>query len=272
MKALIKEYLQRADVLKGLSQKTLSSYALDLEQFASSVGYSLSALNTEKIYDFLKNFPNKRTLNRKLSCINGFLNFLQEKDLYTHKKLKSAKLPLNLPKYLSRDEIMRGLSLIDKSTIYGLRDYALILFLYASGARISEALNVKKQDFESGWLKITHAKGDKERLVPVARAALLAIDEFLASRDFFSEYVFTSYQKKQLSRISAFKIVKKYLNTSPHTLRHSFATSLVLGGADLRVVQELLGHSSINTTGIYTHIEKETLEQAVLRYHPMAAL
>jgi integrase/recombinase XerD len=167
---------------------------------------------------------------------------------------------------------MQGVELIDTSTWYGLRDKALILFLYATGMRISEALNTKKSDIENGWVTIPMAKGEKQRVVPVASVALEAIDEYLAKRPCNEDIIFVNKNCKQLSRISAFNITKKYLGVSPHVLRHSFATALVLGGADLRVVQDLLGHASLNTTQIYTHLQKEHLKDTVLKYHPLEDL
>lgn len=180
-----------------------------------------------------------------------------------------AKLPKDLPKYLSLDEIMSGLSLIDRATLAGKRDYALILFLYASGCRISEALSARRNDILDGWLKIRYAKGEKERMVPLAALAITALEEYLNASDLRSSHLWLNYRGTVLSRVSAYKIVKKYLGVSPHVLRHSFASSLIIGGADLRVVQELLGHSSLITTQIYTHIEQQALADTVKRYHPL---
>jgi integrase/recombinase XerD len=181
-----------------------------------------------------------------------------------------AKVPKNLPKYLSAEEIMRGLELIDRGTLQGLRDYALILFLYASGCRISEALKVERADVTEGWLKIRFAKGEKERVVPLAPVALEAQEAYLAEQRMSSSYLWLNYRGDPLSRVSAYKIVKKYLGVSPHVLRHSFASSLIIGGADLRVVQELLGHSSLETTQIYTHIQKQNLQETMRSYHPLS--
>jgi integrase/recombinase XerD len=180
-----------------------------------------------------------------------------------------AKVPKNLPKYLSADEILQGIELIDRSTVAGLRDYALILFLYASGCRISEALLAQRSDILEGWLKIRFAKGEKERVVPLAPVATEALGKYLEAQDLSSPYIWLNYKGDPLSRISAYKIVKKYLGVSPHVLRHSFASSLIIGGADLRVVQELLGHASLETTQIYTHIQKQNLEDTMTRYHPL---
>lgn len=271
MQKLIDEYLNYLKVIKGLNEKSLFAYESDLNQFNEYYKKDIEKIRSEDIYLFLQNFPNKRTLNRKLSSINNFLKFLvHESKLDSSPKLRAAKLPQKLPKYITDNEISDALDIIDTRDWLGLRDYALIIFMYATGCRVSEALEVKKSDFEGGWLTIRSGKGDKQRTVPVAKKALSAIDEYLSVRPFFNEYVFTNYKEGQLSRISAFKIIQKYLFTSPHTLRHSFATSLILGGADLRVVQELLGHASINTTQIYTHLEKENLKETLLKYHPIS--
>jgi integrase/recombinase XerD len=167
------------------------------------------------------------------------------------------------------EEILKGLSLIDLNTLMGLRDYALILFLYASGCRISEALSVERSDIVDGWLKIRFAKGEKERIVPLAPVALNALESYMKEQEWSSSFVWLNYRGEPLSRISAYKIVKKYLGVSPHVLRHSFASSLIIGGADLRVVQELLGHSSLETTQIYTHIQKQNLADTMQHYHPL---
>jgi integrase/recombinase XerD len=166
---------------------------------------------------------------------------------------------------------MKSLETIDRSDWLGLRDYALILFLYATGLRIGECLSIQEDDIDGEWLRVRHAKGEKERYIPIASEALKALrlyQEACPSR--FVRSLWLNYRYEPLSRISAFKITQKYLNTSPHTLRHSYATGLILGGADLRVVQELLGHASLITTQIYTHVQKHNLQQTVLECHPMA--
>jgi len=232
---------------------------------------TLTKLDTTDVLQFLSTFENKRTLNRKLSSINAFFHFCHIQN-FTHEKVKipMAKVPKNLPKYVSNEEILDGINLIDRSTVMGLRDYALILFLYASGCRISEALSVQRADIVEGWLKIRFAKGEKERVVPLAPVATEALAHYLEKQDMSSAYLWLNYRGETLSRISAYKIVKKYLGVSPHVvLRHSFASSLIIGGADLRVVQELLGHASLETTQIYTHIQKQNLADTMNAYHPL---
>ncbi len=258
-------------VTKALDALTVSSYVGDLKQLELFTQTILTKLDTTDVLKFLATFENKRTLNRKLSSINTFFHFCHIQS-FTHEKIKipMAKVPKNLPKYLTPQEIMCGLELIDKSTLMGLRDHALILFLYASGCRISEALSVQRSDILEGWLKIRFAKGEKERVVPLAPVATEALDAYLQKQDMASSYLWLNYRGEVLSRISAYKIVKKYLGVSPHVLRHSFASSLIIGGADLRVVQELLGHSSLETTQIYTHIQKQNLQDTMQSFHPLS--
>ena len=262
------EYLS---VTKALDTLTVSSYLGDLKQLELHSEKILTKLDTTDVLKFLATFDNKRTLNRKLSSINTFFHFCHLQN-FTHEKIKipMAKVPKNLPKYLSYKEILSGLEMIDRSTVMGLRDHALILFLYASGCRISEALSVERTDITDGWLRIRFAKGEKERVVPLAPVATDALAAYLSEQSMASAYLWLNYKGAVLSRISAYKIVKKYLGVSPHVLRHSFASALIIGGADLRVVQELLGHSSLETTQIYTHIQKQNLQETMTSYHPLS--
>jgi integrase/recombinase XerD len=151
-----------------------------------------------------------------------------------------------------------------------MRDYALILFLYATGTRISECLEVKEEDIQGQWLRVRHGKGDKERYIPIVQEALDFLRRYQEAMPSRCNALWVNYRGDSLSRISAFKICQKYLGTSPHSLRHSYATGLILGGADLRVVQELLGHASLLTTQIYTHVQKNNLHETVVSCHPMS--
>jgi len=263
------EYLH---INKALEVNSIKSYISDIRQFFDFFKeQDILKLQTTDIFSFLTQFENKRTLNRKLSSINAFYDFCHKLEFTnTNINIPMAKVPKNLPKYLSFEEIESALKAIDRSTLIGLRDYALILFLYASGCRISEALMAKREDINDGWLKIRFAKGQKERIVPLAPIAIEAVEVYLKEASMQSEYIWLNYRGTQLSRISAYKIVKTYLNVSPHVLRHSFASALILGGADLRVVQELLGHSSLETTQIYTHIQQENLAKTINECHPLA--
>jgi integrase/recombinase XerD len=262
------EYLH---INKALEKNSIKSYLSDLQQVENYFPQKeLLKLNTTDILGFLSQFENSRTLNRKLSSINSFYDFCHKLKFGGNSiNIPMSKVPQNLPKYLSFEAIQKGLEQIDRSSLLGLRDYALILFLYASGCRVSEALLAQRKDINDGWLKIRFAKGQKERVVPLAPIAIRAIEAYLESASIQSESIWLNYRDEPLSRISAFKIVKKYLGVSPHILRHSFASSLIIGGADLRVVQDLLGHSSLETTQIYTHIQQQHLSDTVNQYHPL---
>lgn len=270
MSDLLLAFEEYLSVTKALDAQTVSSYLGDLSQLEVCSQKTLTRLDTADVLKFLASFENKRTLNRKLSSVNVFFHFCHKQN-FAHDKIKipMAKIPKNLPKYMNNDEILQGLKSIDRTTKIGLRDYALILFLYASGCRISEALSVERSDVVDGWLKIRFAKGEKERMVPLAPIAVHALEVYMQEQDMSNSYIWLNYKGDVLSRISAYKIVKKYLGVSPHVLRHSFASSLIIGGADLRVVQELLGHSSLETTQIYTHIQKQNLADTMHSYHPL---
>ena len=267
----LEAFIEYISVVKSLSNKSILAYKSDLELLEAEFKKPLIKLDTQKLFSLLANYKNKRTLNRKLSSVNAFFNFCYKQQFIDDElKLKASKIPKLLPKFLTYEDIQKSLQLIDRSDWIGKRDFALILFLYATGARVSEALNVSRNDIEDGWLILRHTKGDKQRIVPIAKYAIEMIDEYLLDVKYEREFLWQNYKGDKLSRISAFKITQKYLGVSPHVLRHSFATSLISGGADLRVVQELLGHSSLMTTQIYTHIQKQHLKDTVDVYHPMA--
>ncbi len=267
----VEAFLEYIAVTKALSKKSVEAYRSDLELIENELQLSLISIDTMTLLESLSKYKNKRTLNRKLSCVNAFFDFCYKQHFLDEKtKLKFAKIPKLLPKFLTFDEIKKSLDLIDRSTWIGLRDYALILFLYATGARVTECLELSIGDIEGEWLHIRHAKGEKERIVPIASVAVDAIESYRKASKYETEYVWCNYKGTKLSRISAYKITQKYLGVSPHVLRHSYASSLISGGADLRVVQELLGHASLLTTQIYTHIQKQDLKETVEVCHPMA--
>ena len=267
----LEAFLEYIIVTRALSKKSVEAYKSDLSVIEGDLNKPLIKIDSNTLLSLLSKYKNKRTLNRKLSSINSFFDFCYKNQFLDEKtKLKFAKIPKLLPKFLSYTEIQRGLELIDKTTIVGLRDYALVLFLYATGTRVSEALALTRDDIDGEWLHVRHAKGEKERMIPIAKVAIDAINSYLNELKYEKDYIWQNYQGGKLSRISAYKITQKYLGVSPHVLRHSYATSLIRGGADLRVVQELLGHSSLLTTQIYTHIQKQDLKETVEVCHPMA--
>ncbi len=270
MSTELEAFIEYITIIKALSKASIKAYSNDLLLIEDFHETALIKLTEVKLLKYLSRFENKRTLNRKLSSINAFYSFCHmEFSTQEKRKFKFSKTPSSLPKYLEYEKIISVLESIDRSNWIGLRDYALILFLYASGTRISECLSIEHNDFEKEWLRIRHAKGDKERIVPIALEAINAIKTYEMECPFESTSVWLNYQGKPLSRISAYKITQKYLNVSPHVLRHSYATALIIGGADLRVVQELLGHASLLTTQVYTHIQKQNLQDTVLNHHPM---
>ncbi len=266
----LEAFLEYITVTRALSSRSVEAYGSDLSSIETSLKKPLIELDSPSVLRILSSYENKRTLNRKLSSVNAFFDFCYKRQFSDETtKFRLSKIPKLLPKFLSFNEIQNSLALIDRSSWIGLRDYALILFLYASGTRISECLELSRSDIEESWLKIRHAKGEKERIVPLAGVAIEAIDAYLGEFKYDIDFIWANYQGKKLSRISAFKITQKYLGVSPHVLRHSYATALISGGADLRVVQELLGHASLMTTQIYTHVQKHELQETVQACHPM---
>jgi len=265
-----KEYLT---IIKSLASNSIDAYITDIKEYESFLSINKKNLldsSSDDLLNYLSSIKNPRTQNRHLSSINSFYNFCYEQyDNVVKPKGVFAKLPTKLPKYLSADTIMNNIEMIDRSKELGKRDYAIILFLYATGVRVSELLQIKKNDINKNWVKILYAKGSKQRIIPIAKIAISAINDYLEIRKNKSDYIFLNYKGNHLSRISVYKITKKYYNISPHIFRHSYATSLILGGADLMVVSELLGHSNIETTQIYTHIEQYHLKQTINEYHPL---
>lgn len=267
----LEAFIEYITVVKALSKRTVEAYSRDLNEIEKSAGSDLVILDSKAVFTVLGDIQNKRTLNRKLSAFNSFLDFCHKNRFDSaSSKFSLSKVPKNLPKYLSYETIQSGLKLIDRSEWIGMRDYALILFLYATGTRIGECLGAEEGDIEGEWLRIRHGKGEKERYVPIAQEALRTLRAYQEACPYTKRTLWLNYRGEALSRISAFKITQKYLSVSPHALRHSYATALILGGADLRVVQELLGHASLLTTQIYTHVQKHNLQETLLTCHPMA--
>ncbi|MBU0632681.1 tyrosine-type recombinase/integrase [bacterium] len=267
----LEAFVEYITVTKALSKRSIEAYKNDLMHIEEALKKPLITLDSNAVLGFLIRYANKRTLNRKLSSVNAFFDFCYKSQFADEKNhFKLSKIPKTLPKFLSFNDVQNALSLIDRSSWIGMRDYALILFLYASGTRISEALALRREDIEGEWLHVRHGKGDKERMIPIAGVALKAINIYIDAMPFEKDDIWLNYQGQLLSRISAYKITQKYLGVSPHVLRHSYATSLIIGGADLRVVQELLGHASLLTTQIYTHVQKQNLQDTLRQHHPLA--
>jgi integrase/recombinase XerD len=224
---------------------------------------------------------------RLISAIKGFFNYLvleQEIETNPAELLEAPRIGRKLPDTLSFEEIQEILSKIDVSTMEGTRNRAIIEVLYACGLRVSELTGLRLQDIQRKEEIIrVIGKGNKERWVPIGKPALKMVDIYLGGyrnkqqvRKEAEEIVFLNNRGGALSRVMIFKLIRKYgeqagirKTISPHTFRHSFATHLVEGGADLRIVQELLGHESITTTEIYTHLNMEYLREAIYSYHPL---
>ncbi|MBC7327851.1 site-specific tyrosine recombinase XerD [bacterium] len=289
----IRSYILFLRTEKGVSDNTLSAYRNDLKQFLSFLEEKklrkIDEVNNEILLAFVSYLRRKfkqRSLMRKISSLKGFLKFLQREGLIKgglYETLESPTLPKSLPKVMTVEEVELLLSQPDTSTFLGIRDKALLELLYSSGLRISEASNLRLDDIDlEGEFVRCRGKGRKERIVPLGSIAKKWLKEYITGARFAlakgdTRWVFLGKGGKKLSRVSMWKIVKKYAKQagikkeiSPHTLRHSFATHLLEGGADLRSIQEMLGHSSITTTEIYTHVSPKHLREIFKENHPRA--
>ena len=294
-KAYIKGFKAYLQLEKSLSENSVGAYIHDIEKFTQFLIENTIELNPEEIElghleDFLK-WINQLGMTpasqaRIISGLRSFYKYcLQEQISKTDPTtlLEAPKLTKHLPDVLSFDEIEKIISAIDLSTPEGGRNKAMIETLYSCGLRVSELINLKRSClyFEVGYIRIT-GKGDKERLVPIGDSAIKYIRVYLEKIRVhmpvipgYEDVVFLNRRGRKLSRVMIFMIIKDAAkkasvtkSISPHTFRHSFATHLVEGGADLRAVQEMLGHESITTTEIYTHLDREYLRDTLQQYHP----
>ncbi|PKM80114.1 MAG: site-specific tyrosine recombinase XerD [Firmicutes bacterium HGW-Firmicutes-14] len=295
MKSLVKEFINYLAVERGLADNTLDSYNRDLKQF-------LGFLEKEKVEDVQKAtrniimsyllFLQKRgrataTVSRHLAALKSFYHFLL-RERYIEKdptlNLESPKLEKKLPRVLTINEVEMLLNQPKGSDPAGLRDKAMLELLYATGIRVSEliSLDVSHINLEMGYIRC-FGKGAKERIVPVGSYARKCVSEYLQRgrvkliKNKSEQALFVNQHGKRLTRQGFWKIIKKYAikagiskEITPHTLRHSFATHLLENGADLRSVQEMLGHADITTTQIYTHLTKGRLKEVYAKSHPRA--
>ncbi|MFD1317679.1 site-specific tyrosine recombinase XerD [Loigolactobacillus zhaoyuanensis] len=282
-------------VEKGLSQNTVSSYTRDLTKFTSYLDQQkMMDFNQDRfvILDFLTTLKVKKMANnsviRMVSSLRKFYRYLLETDQITidpMQQVDSPKKEQHLPQVLSQAEVTRLLAAPDTTTAIGIRDRAILEVLYATGLRVSELTHLKMAELHlSLGLIQTLGKGDKERLIPIGDVAIEWIKRYLEmSRSTFLKpgqsepILFLNHYGRPFTRQGIWKNLKKMVQTAginkditPHTLRHSFATHLLENGADLRVVQELLGHADISTTQIYTHVSQKHLREVYNRYHPRA--
>lgn len=285
----IDKFLNYLKVEKNMSAHTVLNYAVDLKDFAKFLGdeADINSVDYLTLRRFLaelkaKNYS-KRTVARKLACLRSFFRFLyREGHVKSNSMLgiSTPKLDKKLPIFLDEDEVSKLLDAPDEKEASGLRDKAMLETIYSSGLRISElvGLNTDSIDFIGGVLKI-FGKGRKERLVPIGDRALRCIRRYLEKRPEarLKQAVFLNKSGMRITDRSVRRILEKYIHitslrqdVSPHTLRHSFATHLLNRGADLRSVQELLGHMNLSTTQIYTHVTSERLKSVYDKAHPRA--
>jgi len=294
MKIFLKEYLTTLKLERNLSGNTVSSYKSDISSllgFLETLGITdPSQVSKKELNSFFSSLSktglSSNSAARYYSSIKGFFRYLFIQNYITEnpmEKVSSPKLKKGLPLVLSVTEVDSILSRPDTSNVLGLRDKALLELLYACGVRVSELLGLKVSDlfFNEEMIRV-FGKGSKERLVPVGRSAVKWVKEYLIkSRPMLEKkhksenVLFLNKRGTKLSRMGIWKIVVRYVSDAgikkevhPHTFRHSFATHLLEGGADLRAVQEMLGHADISTTQIYTHIDREYIKQMHKDFHP----
>ena len=275
-------FLEALSAERGRSTKTLAVYESDLRLANDAIVGGLMSADADAVQKYLSSLPDKpSSIARKASALRGFYKFLMMEKIISHNPTANLELPKRnrtLPKFLSIDEIELLISSAgDIKTSIRLR--AMIELLYASGLRVSELCELPMTGVLGDKLLI-HGKGAKERLVPMHDAAIHALNKWLDARgDSDSKYVFPSNGKSgHITRDGFFKILKKCAvlagidpsRVSPHVLRHSFASHLLAGGANLRAIQTMLGHEDISTTQIYTHIMPEKLCETIEAHHPLA--
>ncbi|MBM3251803.1 MAG: tyrosine recombinase XerC [Candidatus Omnitrophica bacterium] len=286
MKRYIDKFVSYLEIEKNASGYTIINYKHDLEEFGVFLKdvalEKVDYLTLRKYLAFLKSKNLKpRTLARKISCLRTFFRFLcREGYLKSNPSalLLTPKLDKRLPEFLTEEEMAKLLNAPAKDSPAGLRDRAILETLYSTGMRIGElvGLDIEDVDFISGVVKVK-GKGKKERLLPIGEKALSALREYVDKRKKQTKELLLNKNNTRLTDRGVRDIMEKYIrqvslkeNISPHTLRHSFATHLLNRGADLRSVQELLGHVNLSTTQIYTHLSTERLKNIYDKAHPRA--
>jgi integrase/recombinase XerD len=285
-------YLQHLTVIRGLAEKTVAAYGSDLlffSEFLSDLGGGLDQIDEHTLFLYMVHLRRKglknTSLARNLSSLRGFFEFLVQERLLPSSPaalLDSPKMVRKLPEVLSRDEVTALLASPSKNDRLGFRDRTMLELLYACGLRVSELVALAVPDFDpqAGLLRVL-GKGSKERYVPLHDSAVSFLMAYLTQwRALFGPKVDTVFLNRSglgLSRQGVWKLLRRYAQqagigrpVSPHTLRHSFATHLLEGGADLRTVQILLGHSDIMATEIYTHVQSARMAALHRKYHPRA--
>lgn len=286
MKRLLSDYQYYLKIERAMSPNTVASYCSDIEKFLLWFDADPDKVLPDNILDYLSSRRqlSERSQSRMLSALRSFYNWMLVEGYVEENpcdKVDMPKLGVYLPSVLSVDEVVAIIDSVDRVDWIGQRDRAILEVLYGCGLRVSEAVGLRISGLylDEGFIRII-GKGNKERLVPLGEVACDAIRGYLDVRpqpadSDSDDILFLNRFGKSFSRVSMFKLVKKQAllsgvtkEISPHTFRHSFATHLVENGADLRVVQEMLGHESITTTEIYTHIETQTWQKDIVAFHP----
>ena len=286
MNRYLDKFISYLEIEKNYSPHTILNYRIDLEDFLQFIGSTpIDGVDYLFLRKFLAQLRTKhyrpRTLSRKLSSLRSFFRFLHREGFVQENPavlLMSPKLDKTLPKFLSEDEVAKFIEAPLLKTVSGKRDRAILETLYSTGIRVSElvGLDTNNVDLIGNIAKVA-GKGKKERLVPIGDKALDAIRDYLQDRKHQSRALFLNKNGTRLSDRSVRNIVDKHIKAvsltksiSPHVLRHSFATHLLNRGADLRSVQELLGHVNLSTTQIYTHVTTDRLKEVYNKAHPRA--
>lgn len=289
---LEKKYYTYLKLEKGLSENSIMAYQLDLQRLKNHMEqHNIDIVRATFddlqafLFDTSKEISSVRTQARLIAGIHSFYRFLLYHNYIEQdpsELLETPKKETHLPEVLSLEEIDRMIAQIDMSKSESHRNRAIIEMLYGSGLRVSELVNLKLSDIyiNEGYMRIT-GKGSKQRLVPISPVAIEWFRYWMEDRSKLDikpeaiDIAFLNRHGRQLTRAMIFTIIKSLAKAaeikktiSPHTLRHSFATHLLQNGADLRIIQQLLGHESISTTEIYTHVDIHDLREAVLKYHP----
>ncbi|HMD49958.1 MAG TPA: site-specific tyrosine recombinase XerD [Bryobacteraceae bacterium] len=289
--AQVQRFLEFCRIEKGLARTTVESYRLDLERFARSVrpreAFADAEVLRSHVDSLYKARMASRSIARHIATLRNFFRFLAETGAIEQdpsELLASPKQWQSLPKYLNQKQLEGLVASPDVSRPQGLRDRAMLEFLYATGLRVSELCRVRVSDVERnlGYVRVI-GKGNKQRIVPVGKSALKAIDDYLDHgraallKGRASPYLFISHRGGAMLRQSFWKLLAGYgkkagifHGLTPHVIRHSFATHLLEGGADLRSLQTMLGHADISTTQIYTHVMRSRLRKTVDEHHPRA--
>jgi len=291
--SLIKSFSTYLRIERSLSTNTIESYSNDLNKlsdFLTPKSISATKVRLNDLKDFITSISeilSETSQSRIISAIKSFYKFLLIENLIQtdpSENLVSPKIGRKLPNVLTIEEINLIINSVESNNV-GIRNKAIIEIIYGCGLRVSELTNLLLSNLflKQGYIKIV-GKGNKERLSPIGSLAIDSLNDFLTNvrpglkiNNKFSDHVFINNRGTSLSRSMIFKMIKKYTlkaninkDISPHSLRHSFATHLVEGGANLRAVQEILGHSSITTTEIYTHLDSNYLRSNLIEYHPRA--